>query len=428
MIRNFRMAFIAAIVTAGVFAVGVKADDLSDLKAQLQLLQAKVAELEKQQQTKDAQIDAIEKQQIAKDAELSTQIAEVAETKTALPESIKWAEKIKLSGDFRYRYEQIDDDTKTDVRDRNRIRVRIGLGAEINEDLDFGLRVASGNDDPVSTNQDLDGGFSSMELWIDRAYFDYHGFDNINIVAGKMPNPFVAVGKNQLIWDGDLNPEGGALLYNLEINEKTSFFSNFGGMWVEENDSDVDQGLFGVQAGFITAIGDGKLTAGISYFDYTNLEDGLTVYRKNNGAGNTTVANGANRSYVYDYNLVEAFAAYDFKMGKMPVSVYGDIVNNVASGVTEDTGWLVGLSYGKVKDKGTWALSYNYRDLEADAVVGAFSDSDFIGGGTNGKGHSFGVEYALAKNFSTGVTYLMNEKGNAETDYNRLQVDFQLKF
>ncbi len=435
MFGNFKRSLIVVILAAGIFAVDGRCDDLSDLKAQLQLLQAKVEALEKQQHAKDAQIaqqmekvDAIEKQQMAKNAEFSTQIAEAADKKTALPESLKWAEKIKLSGDFRYRYEQIDDETRSDVRDRNRIRVRVGLDAEVNEDLDFGLRIASGNDDPISTNQDLDGGFSSMELWIDRAYFDYHGFDNINLIAGKMPNPFLAVGKNQLIWDGDLNPEGGALKYSVELNENTSFFSNLGGMWVEENDSDVDQGLFGVQAGLITTIGEGRLTAGMSYFDYTNLEDGLAVYRKNNGAGNTTVASGANRSYVYDYNLVEAFAAYDFKIGKMPVSVYGDLVNNVASGVTEDTGWLVGFSYGKVKDKGTWALSYNYRDLEADAVVGAFTDSDFIGGGTNGKGHSFGFEYALAKNFTTGVTYLMNEKGDAETDYNRLQVDFQLKF
>lgn len=416
MFENFKRVGLVAVVAAAVFVSNGKADELSDLKAQLQSLQTKVEALEKQQQTKDA--------------ELSTQIEEVAKQKSEveLPDSMKWVENVKLSGDFRYRYEQIDDDTSSDVRDRNRIRVRIGLDGKVNEDLDFGLRLASGSDDPVSTNETLDSGFSSKDAWIDRAFLDYHGFNNTNIIAGKMGNPFVTVGKNQLIWDGDLNPEGGAVKYKFDINEKSSMFANLGGMWVEENGSDVDQSLFGGQVGFITELGDGKLTAGMSYFDYGNLENGLTVYNKSNGFGNTTVASGTNRSYVYDYNLVEGFASYDFKAGDKPVSVYGDIVNNVASGVKEDTGWLVGLSYGKAKAPGTWSLGYNYRDLEADAVVGAFSDSDFIGGGTNGKGHKFGFEYALAKNFTTGVTYLMNEKGNAETDYNRLQVDLQLKF
>ena len=437
MSENFKRVFAAVIFMAGMFASTGKCDELSELKAQLQLLAAKVEELEKQQQAKDAQIaaqmekvDAIEKQQLAKDAELSTQIAQVAEQKSEMqiPESLKWAEKVKLSGDFRYRYERIDDDTKSDVQDRNRIRVRVGLDGKVNDDLDFGLRLASGADDPVSTNQTLDSGFSSKDIWIDKAYLDYHGFENTNIIAGKMGNPFVTVGKNQLIWDGDLNPEGGAVKYNYSFDEESSLFANLGGMWVEENGSDLDQGLFGSQAGFVTGIGEGSFTAGMGYFDYANLEDGLTAYNKANGFGNTTVASAGGRSYIYDYNLVEAFASYDFKMGETPVSVYGDLVNNVASGVSEDTGWLVGCSYGKVKDKGSWALSYNYRDLEADAVVGAFCDSDFIGGGTNGKGHSFGFEYGLAKNFSTGITYLMNEKGNAQTDYDRLQVDMQLKF
>jgi hypothetical protein len=73
-------------------------------------------------------------------------------------------------------------------------------------------------------------------------------------------------------------------------------------------------------------------------------------------------------------------------------------------------------------------LGYNYRDLEADAVVGAFSDSDFIGGGTDGKGHMFTAGYAISKNFTTGITYFSNEKGQQETDYDRLQIDFKLKF
>ena len=76
-----------------------------------------------------------------------------------------------------------------------------------------------------------------------------------------------------------------------------------------------------------------------------------------------------------------------------------------------------------------WEASYNYRDLEADAVVGIFSDSDFIGGGTNGKGHRFNFAYQLAKNFEAGLTYFLNERKNTDDDkYRRLQADLIFKF
>jgi hypothetical protein len=65
-------------------------------------------------------------------------------------------------------------------------------------------------------------------------------------------------------------------------------------------------------------------------------------------------------------------------------------------------------------------------------VVGAFSDSDFVNGGTNGKGHRFGLTYQLAKNVQGGISYFMDEKANSagkvEDDYNRLQVDVMVKF
>jgi hypothetical protein len=421
---------LAVVLTAGAFVSTASADEISELKAQLEMLQKRIETLEQQQTTKLAEI---EKKQELKDAELSDQIAKVASEKSSqsveVPDNLKWAQNVKIGGDFRYRHETIDDDGASDDRNRNRIRARVSIEGKVNEDLDYKMRLASGSEDPVSTNQTLDGGFSSKDVWIDRAYLDYHGFSNTSILAGKMSNPFVAVGGNQLIWDGDLNPEGGAVQFGFDMDKGSSVFANLGGMWVEENSSDVDQSMFGAQVGLITAMGDGKLTAGMSYFDYGNLEEQLAVFNKSYGFGNTTVTNpGGTESYIYDYNLVEAFAAYDFSAGKTPVSVYGDYVKNIASDVQEDTGWLVGIKLGKAKAPGTWDLGYNYRDLEADAVVGAFSDSDFIGGGTDGKGHKFSTSYAIDKNFTTGVTYYMNEQGSQETDYDRLQVDFKLKF
>ena len=63
-------------------------------------------------------------------------------------------------------------------------------------------------------------------------------------------------------------------------------------------------------------------------------------------------------------------------------------------------------------------------------MLGAFTDSDFRGGGTDAKGHEIGGGYQLDKNTTFSVSYFVNTIGldAAEEDFNRLQVDLQLKF
>ena len=86
----------------------------------------------------------------------------------------------------------------------------------------------------------------------------------------------------------------------------------------------------------------------------------------------------------------------------------------------------------KARDPGSWEFFYNYRELEADAVVGQLSDSDFIGGGTDGRGHKFGYTYQIRKNTQGSLTYLHNEddtgSNGRDLDYRRFQADLKLKF
>ena len=57
-------------------------------------------------------------------------------------------------GDVRYRYESFEIDQKDD-RERNRLRARVALKATVSETVDVVVGLASGSDDPVSTNQTL---------------------------------------------------------------------------------------------------------------------------------------------------------------------------------------------------------------------------------------------------------------------------------
>jgi len=63
-------------------------------------------------------------------------------------------------------------------------------------------------------------------------------------------------------------------------------------------------------------------------------------------------------------------------------------------------------------------------------VVGQFNDSDFVGGGTAGKGHRFGFTYQLTKNVAPALTYFADQYWGRsdDKDYSRLQADIVVKF
>ncbi|MBN1817443.1 MAG: putative porin [Sedimentisphaerales bacterium] len=421
--------WILALAVLFMGAGAAKADEIGDLKKEVEKqydvllkMQTQIMELEAaQKKTADA---------VAKGA---------AAPDSPLMEKIKWVEKLRISGDFRYRFENQDFDTRGDERDRHRIRARIKLEADITDEWTVGIRVASGSSDsPVSTNQTLGGdggdGFSSKDIWLDLAYGDWHPTEDFNILFGKMENPFYAAGKHQLIWDGDVTPEGGAMNYAFKLSDSMSASVTGGGFWVEENSdtaaNGADAALWGIQGTLQNVMADGShLRGGVSYYNFTHLEG--NAFANLNQKGNTwTAAN----TYWHDYNLLEAFGEYGFKMGDMPTTAYGTYIRNTAGSVHEDTAWALGCILNKAKDPGTWQFGYEYRDIEADAVIGGLNDSDFVDGGTGAKGHRFSFTYQMAKNVQAAFTYFCAERhDNAIAGYdgqtmNTFQGDIVIKF
>ena len=143
--------------------------------------------------------------------------------------------------------------------------------------------------------------------------------------------------------------------------------------------------------------------------------------------GNSVDTNGL---YIDDYELLELSVEGNHKFHNIPVNAMFDYVTNTAVD-SFDTGWLAGIHINKIKDPGSWAVRYIYRNLEKDAVVGIFTDSDFRGGGTDAKGHEIGGSYMIAKNSAINITYFINQIGlelDDPIDFRRLQADLQLKF
>ncbi|MEI6643491.1 MAG: putative porin [Novosphingobium sp.] len=104
---------------------------------------------------------------------------------------------------------------------------------------------------------------------------------------------------------------------------------------------------------------------------------------------------------------------------------------NPTSFVGGDTGWLVNASIGypKVLKKGSWNAFAEYRYLESDAVLDAYSDSDFHLGGTNAKGYVIGAEYGVADRLSVRARWFSaNEISGEPLAIDVLQIDFMARF
>jgi len=323
-----------------------------------------------------------------------------------------------IKTDIRYRHERISEEGEGYTRNRQRIRVRVSINVSISENLSVLFRLASGSDDPISTNQTLTGGFSTKSIMLDLAYFEYHpvSLKGVCFRAGKMRVPFYKVGNNELIWDTDLNPEGLSFNYN-PYQGTFNLFVHTGYFWVEERKTSADAMLMGVQGGLKSKFPkNGLFSIGTGYYNYTATKGEVTFFNPTNSFGNTV---DANKNYACDFNELEFFTELKVKVGNLPLSIFGNYVENTAVD-SSNKGWLVGFS-GKLK---SFSFRYDYRKLEKDAVVGIFTNSNFIGGGTNGKGHIFGVSFQIDKNVKSGVTYFLNKKGLENgKNYSRLQVD-----
>lgn len=384
-------------------------------------------------QKKLEELEAKQKQQ---SKEVEKQISEAVEKKKveALPDSIKWAEKIKLSGDFRYRHETIDaEGDGKGTRHRNRIRARLRIDSKVNDEFDAVFRFATAETDTeagglasgsTSTNVTLDREFRQKNLWLDWAYGDYHPahVQGLNVLFGKMPGPVHKVAKNQLIYDNDLAWEGGGANYKTPLNGNQELFVNGGGFWLNEVDgvdTSADASLWAIQTGLNQEMGEQSLTYGASYYHFGNEE-------------NANLTLGSSPAFDDTYNIVEAFGELGTKInGTLPVALYGSYANNVGTDSDKNTAWILGAKFNKAKDPGSWELGYNYRDVEADSVAGRLSDSDFIGGGTGGEGHEFKAKYQIHKNVQAGLTYILAERDRgtgSDNDYDRLMTDIILKF
>jgi hypothetical protein len=236
-----------------------------------------------------------------------------------------------------------------------------------------------------------------------------------------MKNPMFLPGKAQLIYDNDLNPGGVAARF--APGGRT--FLAAGAFLVKERTQNDDTFVYHGQAGIEWELGGTSFTTGAGYVAVTNTV-GNTPFFFDLPAGNTVDA--MNR-YVFEYENAEVFAELDAALYGRPLRLFAHYTENLEVS-RNDSAVAVGLLLGKAEAAGSWELGWTFKDLEADAVVGSFTESDFGGGGTGTDGHVLRGDYVLRERLQLGATVFLNEDSFRDDleNYRRVQLDLEFEF
>ncbi|HEB87480.1 MAG TPA: hypothetical protein ENI68_10755 [Gammaproteobacteria bacterium] len=375
----------------------------------------------------------------------------------------------------------------TEDRTRARMRLRIGMDARVTTNLKTGIRLTTGSfNDPVSTNQTLGNYNSPNRLVLDRAYLQYQGhnadgYNWMTLTGGRIPNPWFST---DLIWDKDLNFDGfaagfrynlggGGSLYDIDEQDST-LFATVGAFSLQEVElSSNDKWLFGAQLGFQKVFKDqSSFRIGLAYYNYDNivgkrnsLDSTLTDYtapefmQKGNSLfeiSNDTGGSLRRFGLASDYDIVDLTARYDLaRFAPVHWILTGSYVKNIgydddairkrtdgqmfvnSTLFTEDPskdkteGYTLKLTVGwpTTYERRSWQAFLSYRYLERDAVLDAFTDSDFFLGGTNSKGWIIGGGYGINDYTWLKVRYLSaDEIDGPPLGTDVLQLDLNAKF
>ena len=415
----------------------------------------------------------------------------------ALGGANKWLKNLTFKGDLRLRYEGFHfDNKKTGAtagdQDRNRFRIRLRFGFEkaFNPEIKVGFSLATGdksgtqgagtvsgtsvgsgtatgNLDPISTNQTMGNLFNFKNIWVEKAYATYTPewakmgpVKGLEVTAGKFDNPFER-GSTDMIWDRDLKPEGVFEKVDVELFKNDNLtlkgYGTAGQFILQETGTygAKDSELFAYQLGlnpiFYVPGMERPVDALSALSVYTYPKYATNNNFKINPTTGVSQANGnvvnPDNSSVLDaqhFNVLSFYQDVAFYPYGVPVRPFFEWANNVSDASSavqgQNNAWSIGTTVGKLQKKGDWQASYAYKWIGESAVVGAFNDSDFGGayGGSGRDGSVFKAGYNLTDYLALNTAYFYVKPLNAgypafastaaNEAVNRFQVDMTYKF
>jgi hypothetical protein len=395
--------------------------------------------------------------------------------------------RLRFGGDIRLRYEQVRFDKNNypflpkisqgayllEVQntwanqDFFKYRVRFGAEAKVNDETDAVLRLSTGStSNPVSTNTTMGDYMNKDSVLFDLAYLKWQPWKSFTFYGGRMPNPWFS---SDLVWDNDLSFEGFAMQARTATSGSWTPFFATGAFPLQQSDpvstidfSQKSKWLYAGQIGVERKNQKGvSAKIGAAYYGFKNItgveNPDPTGYPGATDWSAPLFQQRGNALFLIDRtNSLKEGLASEFKelniTGTLDIGYWdpvhivllGDYVENlgfkqsdVAQRVPDpdypntSTGYQIGMSVGypKIENSGQWKVSFHYKYLEADAVVDAFTDSDFHLGGTNAKGWILGTEFGLMKNTWLTLRWLTSDEiSGPPMAIDVLQVDINARF
>lgn len=337
------------------------------------------------------------------------------------------------------------------------------------------------------------GNFSKYSVWLDRGFLSYTPMENVALHVGRFDNPFFStnmvwdgdIGFDGLAVEGAY-PIGDGLtpfvsagvfpVFNTSFNFATNQPSKF---------ESHDKWLYALQAGLDWDFAqDFSAKFGAAYYHFENikgeLSDPCTVISSADSCntdhtrpsfaqkGNSYMALrqivpvaennfGTEDQYQYfglvsEYQPLVLTGRVDYTgfegikvtgIGEFAKNLGYDeerlnllAVNNrrtadIGDFTGGDTAYLLGASVGtpEVAKRWDWNVGVNYRYVESDALVDAFVDSDFGGGGTNVKGFTLGGMLGLSERVYMQARWMSSDEVTGPPfAVDTVQIDLGAKF
>jgi hypothetical protein len=261
--------------------------------------------------------------------------------------------------------------TATQFRDEDRFRGRLRPRIEIGLDK---LVLGVGGDFNYSSDVNFDeaappallrDNYDSRDARLDLAYASLKPASWLQIEGGRFEMP---VAFTEMIWDKDLRPQGGALVFETRDHGALKRFAVTGlyarGSHVFEDETNMYVGS--LEASF--GLGEkGRLQLIPSYVEFTNTGSLAPFIRRQN----TRVAG----VIVNDYRVIDGVARFRHE-GRVPLQLVADFSNNTA---VDDFGnglWLAAV-LGSLQSQ-RLRLDYTYAKVDNDATLAAYGTDDFF--------------------------------------------------
>ena len=338
-----------------------------------------------------------------------------------------WTDRVSIWGDLRARFEafEFEQDVYTrstgerlQDRYRGRYRGRLGVSGEVASRATVVFGLASGDDDPRSTNQTLGDGddFDTDDIRFDLAYATLTPFPDgelprvedgyLAVDVGKVKNPFIwkALGFDALLVDNDVNPEGASLRIKGKAGP-VDLFANSGVYVIDEEGAGKDPKLLGGQLG-----GSLEVARHVSFgargtlYHFFSLDDAFYARAAMSAGPGGTGGNLADGIARRNGSIQVAETSAFLELGTwelVPVLFFASYAHNLSARSSlvfpgesrEDDAWALGVFAGDAKQ--LVRLGFAWVHVEANAFPSMFLDSDLLDGTPNREGYMAVVERQL---------------------------------